>query len=219
MILNTVQFLVDMLATFIAKDFHDIIYHYRLHILELVFQGISFYYIIQYLNGDDLVVQTLFHLNVLRTIRLMELLAEMKHMRLLFSSLQAMTGPFISACISLYIVFFIYVQIGMLIFGGKINIYSTAIDDSVPGLYYLLNFNSFGAGMITMFHIMIVNNWFVTTKMYTNVFDSTLPRIFFISFWAIVVLIVLNIVVSIVLDIYDSVYDEVEEFFKFTALT
>ena len=107
----------------------------------------------------------------------------------------------------------------MLVFGGKINIYSTAIDDSVPGLYYLLNFNSFGAGMITMFHIMIVNNWFVTTKMYTNVFNSPAPRIFFISFWAIVVLIVLNIVVSIVLDIYDSVYDEVEEFFKITNLT
>ena len=51
-----------------------------------------------------------------------------------------MTGPFISACVSLFIVFFIYVQIGMLIFGGKINIYSTTIDDSVPGLYYLLNF-------------------------------------------------------------------------------
>ena len=81
------QFLVDMLATFIAKDFHDIVYHYRLHILELIFQGISCYYIVLYLNGNDLVVQTLFHLNVLRTVRLMELLAEMKHMILLFSSL------------------------------------------------------------------------------------------------------------------------------------
>ena len=149
----------------------------------------------------------------------MDLLAEMKHMRLLFSSLQAMTGPFISAMLSLYIVFFIYVQVGMIIFGGRINVYSTAIDDSVPGLYYLLNFNSFGAGMITMYHIMIVNNWYVTVTMYTNVYGTWYPRIFFVSFWAIVVLIVLNIVVSIVLDIYDSVYDEVEEFFKVTKLT
>ena len=50
--------------------------------------------------------------------------------------------------------------------------------------------------------------------MYTNVYGNDWPRVFFISFWAIVVLIVLNIVVSIVLDIYDSVFDEVEEFFK-----
>ena len=130
-----------------------------------------------------------------------------------------MTGPFISAMLSLYIVFFIYVQVGMILFGGKINIYSTTIDDSVPGLYYLLNFNSFGAGMITLFHIMIVNNWFVTVTMYTNVYSNWYPRIFFISFWAIVVLIVLNIVVSIVLDIYDSIVDEVDEFFKVTDLT
>ena len=107
----------------------------------------------------------------------------------------------------------------MFVFGGKINIYSTTIDDSVPGLYYLLNFNSFGSGMITMFHIMIVNNWYVTVTMYTNVFGNDWPRVFFISFWAIVILIVLNIVVSIVLDIYDSVYDDVEEFFKVTELT
>ena len=138
--------------------------------MEFIFQIFSGYYIIQYIQGDYLVVQTLFHVNVLRTIRLVDLLAEMKHMRLLFSSLQAMTGPFISAMLSLYIVFFIYVQVGMILFGGKINIYSTTIDDSVPGLYYLLNFNSFGAGMITMFHIMIVNNWFVTVTMYTNVY-------------------------------------------------
>ena len=171
------------------------------------------------MKGDVLVVQTLFHANVLRTIRLADILSEMRHIRLLFSSLQAMYGPFISAMISLFIVFFIYVQLGMLIFGGKINIYSTAIDDSVPGLYYLLNFNSFGAGMITMYHMMIVNNWFVTVKMYTNVYNSTWPRVFFISFWPIVVLIVLNIVVSIVLDIYDSIFEEVEEFFKVTKLT
>ena len=126
----------------------------------------------QFIQGDVLVVTSLFHVNVLRTIRLVDILSEMRHIRLLFSALQAMTGPFISACIQLFIVFFIYVQFGMLLFGGKINIYSTTIDDSVPGLYYLMNFNSFGSGMITMFHMMIVNNWYVTVKMYTNVFEN-----------------------------------------------
>ena len=82
-----------------------------------------------------------------------------------------------------------------------------------------MNFNSFGSGMITMFHMMIVNNWYVTVKMYTNVFENNWPILFFISFWAVVVLIVLNIVVSIVLDIYDSVYDEVDEFYKVSQLT
>ena len=88
----------------------------------------------------------------------------------------------------------------------------------MPGLYYLLNFNDFGAGMITMFHIMVVNNWWVTCLMYTDIVGNNWPRVFFISFWVIVVLLVLNIVVSIVIDIYDSVHEEVEEFFKRTHL-
>ena len=45
-----------MLATFFVKDFSDIWYHYKLQILELIFQIISIYYIIEFLKGDVLVV-------------------------------------------------------------------------------------------------------------------------------------------------------------------
>ena len=129
-----------------------------------------------------------------------------------------MTSAFISMLTSLFIVYFVFVQIGIWFFAQKVNVYSTSLDSSVPGLYYLLNFNDFSGGMITMFHIMVVNNWYVTCKMYENIENHAWPRIFFISFWVIVVLIVLNIIVSIVIDIYDSVHDEVEEFFKRTCL-
>ena len=99
LIVNTAQFFVDMVAHFIVKDFNDIKNHHKLQLVELCFQAISIYYIIQYLQGDALVVQTLFHVNVLRTIRLADILSEMRHIRLLFSSLQAMYGPFISCMI------------------------------------------------------------------------------------------------------------------------
>jgi len=36
-------------------------------------------------------------------------------------------------------------------------------------LYYLLNFNSFLASWVTLFHFMVVNNWYVTIDMYQNV--------------------------------------------------
>ena len=76
-----------MLATFIVKDFKDILYHHRLQILELIFQAYSVYYIVQFIQGDVLVVASLFHVNVLRTIRLVDILSEMRHIRLLFSAL------------------------------------------------------------------------------------------------------------------------------------
>jgi len=103
---------------------------------------------------------------LIRTLRLTNLLSEVKQARLLFSTLSAMSGPFISMLTSLYIVFFVYVQVGQYLYSGDVTIQSPDMDHSIPDLYYLLNFNDFGAGMITMFHILVVNNWWVTCTMY-----------------------------------------------------
>lgn len=58
---------------------------------------------------------------------------------------------------------------------------------------------------------MIVNNWYVTCDMYCYVLDSIYPRIFFVVFWVMTVLIMLNIVMSFVLDIYKSVAEDIEK--------
>ena len=42
-------------------------------------------------------------------------------------------------------------------------------------LYYLLNFNSYGASLVTLFHFMVINNWFVTIDMYEDVTGSRFP--------------------------------------------
>jgi len=56
-----------------------------------------------------------------------------------------------------------------------VNVRSTLSDHDVPDLYYLLNFNDFGAGMITMFHILVVNNWWVTCRMYEQIVAARHP--------------------------------------------
>ena len=75
-------------------------------------------------------------------------------------------------------------------------------DPDIPALYYLMNFNDFGASFVTLFHIMIVNNWFVTCDMFSDIVGNNWPRVYFISFWVFTVLIMLNLVISFVLEIY-----------------
>lgn len=105
--------------------------------------------------------------------------------------------------LSLYTIFYSYANLGMLLFGGKITTQSAQVTDGItPALYYLMNFNDFGSSLVTLFHIMVVNNWYVTANMYLVVVDSTWPLIYFISFWAITVLVMLNLVISFVLEIY-----------------
>ena len=74
-----------------------------------------------------------------------------------------------------------------------------------------MNFNDFCSSLITLFHIMVVNNWFITTDMYTDVLGNAYPRVFFFSFIMITVWIMLNIVISFVLEIHSTVSEAVEE--------
>jgi len=79
-----------------------------------------------------------------------------------------------------------------------------------------MNFNDFGASIITLFHIMIVNNWYVTCDMIcivmgTDGVPSNWPRTFFVAFWVLTVLIMLNLVISFVLEIYSETGDTVEK--------
>jgi hypothetical protein len=82
---------------------------------------------------------------------------------------------------------------------------------TIPPLYYLMNFNDFTAGMITLFHIMIVNNWFITCDMLCTIKGNSLPRLFFVAFWVLTVLIMLNLVISFILEIYSDTESKVEK--------
>ena len=65
---------------------------------------------------------------------------------------------------------------------------------------------------------MVVNNWFIVVDMYTAIMDGdtigsskTYVRLYFISFWIVVVLMQLNLLVAVVLEIYGSVAGNMRE--------
>ena len=119
--------------------------------------------------------------------------------------------PFLTIMFSLYSVMFFFAVIGEFFFSGLITISSVKnADIEASKMYFLINFNDLYASMITLFHILVVNNWNETTEMYCVVGQSTWPRMYFTTFWIICTLIMLNIVVSFVLEIYGSIGDEME---------
>ena len=74
-----------------------------------------------------------------------------------------------------------------------------------PPFYYLMNFNDFPSALVLLFQQMIVNNWFVVVNMMSLlVAQENLVRLFFVSFWVVVVLVLINIMVAIVLEIHGS---------------
>ena len=58
----------------------------------------------------------------------------------------------------LLIIFFCFSILGNHLWGGLIHT-NTNIPDGVPPLYIYNNYNDIGSGMITLFELLIVNNW------------------------------------------------------------
>ena len=125
-----------------------------------------------------------------------------------------------SMLVSLYTIYYLYAIGGEIWFGGKVKTNGPQTQDpSIPSFYYLINFNDFGCSLVTLFHIMIVNNWYVTTNMLCDIVDNNWPRLYFGSFWILVVLIMLNKVLSILIEVYGSAQQKAEEGFKKQDLT
>ena len=117
--------------------------------------------------------------------------------------------------VNLYTVFYTYAFVGEAVWGGRVTTTSVQVlDPNVPGLYYLMNFNDFGSSLVTLFHIMVVNNWWITCNMFIDIQGSDWPQYFFVSFWILTVLIIFNLVISNVIEIYDSVESEVASKFN-----
>lgn len=112
----------------------------------------------------------------------------------------------------LMIVFYFFALIGMCLFGGMIrkNLAYPIIDGpySVPSDFHLVNFNDLFSSYVTLFTLMVVNNWMIQVSQYTfvtdGIYSKTWVRLYFIAFYYFSVIIGINLVIAFILDMYTS---------------
>ena len=78
-------------------------------------------------------------------------------------------------------------------------------DPSLPDDFVLMNMNDLISGFVTLFALMVVNNWYVTTLSLTTGYGSNSFRWFSITFYFFTVILSLNILLAFVLDMYGNV--------------
>jgi two pore calcium channel protein len=59
----------------------------------------------------------------------------------------------------LFILFYLFGIVGMHLWGGLITKHINLPPDVAPRDYFMNNFNDLASGMITLFELLIVNNW------------------------------------------------------------
>ena len=144
----------------------------------------------------------------IRLLKFVTLLYEVKKMRVIFESVKNLLGPLNNLVIVMMVIFYVFAQIGMAVFGGKIQKYSPQIvnDSGVPDNYYLINFNDLLSSYVTLFILIVVNNWYVIVAMCVDIMGgATIWRYFFIVFYYFGVIIGLNIIIAFAIDMYAAV--------------
>jgi len=123
-------------------------------------------------------------------------------------------GPLILVMCTMHV----YCYIGMYLWGGKIEV--GEVENILP-FYDNLNFNSYESGILTMFQILIVNDWHQIAAVFLSVGKEWVVFTFFISALTICVTILLNAFISFFIAAFETGNQntENETFFAFGKIT
>lgn len=117
-----------------------------------------------------------------RALRILKMLREVDQWRTILQTIDALLAPFYTLVLVQFLMFYLFSIIGDRLFGGKVSVHTKEIleDESIPDIYILMNFNDTVSSFITLFALMVVNNWFVIVNVYVGAMKSNLYKVFFI---------------------------------------
>jgi two pore calcium channel protein len=146
------------------------------------------------------VIQYILLLRLTRTLRLVVLVRRFNE---IFGTFVDLIPAFSTLFGMMWTVFSVFASIGMVLFGGRVRYSSIALNgtDYAESDYFANNFNDFTSSLVTLFELLVVNNWQVLMDGFVRV-TSPYHRWFFILFWSIAVVVILNLVVAFILEAF-----------------
>ena len=129
----------------------------------------------------DFLERLLFFSPLLRLFRVMCISRVFR--RLLRSMIQIVPTVFVFVTLEVCIVFYMYAIVGMMIWSGRIDPDNPDIQLSAYGVgqYYPINFDNFWRAYVTVYSMMVINNWQVIASGFVAL-DGQAAWIYFISF-------------------------------------
>jgi two pore calcium channel protein len=141
----------------------------------------------------------------IRSFRIVKLLSRIEEYNIILKTFLGLLPAYGRIMGVFLFMFYIFSEVGQYLFGGLAFEENEEIQNNpaIPPLYIYMNFNDFGSGLVTLFQLLVVNNWFVTADMFATV-TNKYARVYFAVFYMLVVLIVMNLIVAFILDMFIS---------------
>jgi len=95
-------------------------------------------------------------------------------------------------------VFFLFAAFGEHLFGGMIYETNPHLNGTAfaANAYWPNNFNDFGSSLVTLFELLVVNNWHIIMDGFVEASGTGVARLFFYAYYVVAVVVVLNLVVA-----------------------
>lgn len=140
----------------------------------------------------------------LRLLRLLRTLRSLKGFTVIIKSLTVI-APFFARYLAVsLLIFYAFAILGMELFAGRIEESLAAVAASPYGQsqYWQNNFNSLPAALVTLFELVVVNNWSITEQGYVAA-TSAWAMVYFIGFFCVGVIVLCSIVTAFLIDDFD----------------
>nr|XP_023906857.1 two pore calcium channel protein 1-like [Quercus suber] len=144
------------------------------------------------------------YLLLIRMLRLIRLLMYVKRYRAFIATFITLIPSLMPYLGTIFCVLCIYCSLGVQIFGGIVNAGNASLDgtDLSDDDYLLFNFNDYPNGMVTLFNLLVMNNWHEWMQSYKELTGTAWSLTYFVSFYLITVLLLLNLIVAFVLEAF-----------------
>lgn len=168
----------------------DFLNVYTLFIVEILYMTVW---------TTDGMARTIILLHMARALRLFVYVGPLQQ---LFVIIKQLIPTFWQVLMILLVVYYIFSVIGQWCFGGLIYTSNPALAHTnfSQGLYWSLTFNDVVSGMVTLFLIMLVNNWFMVADGYLLTSGTVWCGVFFFAWYVVANFIMINIVIAVILD-------------------
>ena len=151
-----------------------------------------------------------YYIMILRTLRLLRLFKMKKRFRDVFGTFVILLPRLNSAIIIIFLIYYFFGVIGVEIFSKYTNdlvncckntTVESFFDNNTFSYYYRNNFDNLPRAYVTLFELMVVNNWHVIMQGYATVTGTEFSRIFFMSFY-LFTMVVVTIIVAFILEAF-----------------
>ncbi|GMH82370.1 hypothetical protein TrVE_jg6668 [Triparma verrucosa] len=116
-------------------------------------------------------------------------------------TLRATAGP----CLLNFMTLHLFNYVGIYLWASKVGDW---LNGRGGEYYYLLNFNSYGEGLVTLFNLMVVNDWNQIAKVFTAISKESTTYTFFIAFQLIVSGVMVNVVKGFFVSAFIKNYED-----------